>query len=41
MVQGLRLCASIAGCMGLIPGQGTKILAAKEPKKKKKKSIYS
>ena len=25
MVQWLRLCASNAGVMGLIPGQGTKI----------------
>ena len=34
MVQWLRLCASIAGGTGLIPGQGTKILQA-APKKKK------
>ena len=26
MVQWLRLCASIIGGMGLIPGQGTKML---------------
>ena len=41
VVQWLRLCASNAGGMGLIPGQGTKILHAsrcgKEKKKKKKK----
>ena len=41
VVQWLRLCASNAGGMGLIPGQGTKILHAsrsgKEEKKKKKK----
>ena len=28
MAQGVRRCASIAGCMVLIPGQGTKILHA-------------
>ena len=30
MVQWLRLCASTAGGMGLIPGQGTKIPHARE-----------
>ena len=37
MAQWLRLCGSIAGYMGLIPGEGTKILTAKGPKKKKSK----
>ena len=31
-VQWLRLCASNAGGMGLIPGQGIKILHATQPK---------
>ena len=34
-VQWLRLQASTAGGTGLIPGQGTKILQAVRPKKKK------
>ena len=33
-VQWLRLCASTAGDMGLIPGQRTKISHAVQPKKK-------
>ena len=39
VVQWLRLSASTAGGMGLIPGQGTKIPYATwhNPKKKKKK----
>ena len=41
-VQWLELCASTAGGMGLIPGQGTEILQAtqhgQKQKKKKKKS---
>ena len=36
LVQWLRLCASTAGCMGAIPGWGTKILQARQPKKKTK-----
>ena len=36
LVQRLRLCASTAGCMGAIPGWGTKILQARQPKKKNK-----
>ena len=34
-VQWLELQASTAGGMGSIPGQGTKILQAPQPKKKK------
>ena len=34
MVQWLRVCASIAGGAGFIPGQGTKIPHAKKKKKK-------
>ena len=34
-VQWLGLCASTAGDTGSIPGQGTKILHATQPKKKK------
>ena len=37
MLQWLRLCTSNAGGMGSIPGQGTKIAHASQPKKKKKK----
>ena len=33
MVQWLRLCASTAGGTGSIPGQGTKIPQAVQPKK--------
>ena len=33
-VQWLRLCASTAGGMGLIPGQGTKILHAAQHSQK-------
>ena len=36
LVQWLRLLASTAGGMGLIPGQGTKIPHILQPKKKKK-----
>ena len=35
VVQRLRLCASTAEGEGLIPGQGTKILHAMQPKNKK------
>ena len=35
VVQRLRVSASIAGGEGLIPGQGTKILHAMQPKSKK------
>ena len=35
--QWLRLCASIAGGTGSIPGWGTKIPQAAQPKKKKKR----
>ena len=35
MVQWLRLCTSTVGGVGSIPGQGTKILHAAQPKKKK------
>ena len=37
-VQWLRLCASSAGDVGLIPGQGTKILHAVGRGQKKKKT---
>ena len=37
VVQWLRLCASIAGGMGLIPGWGTKILHATQCSQKQKK----
>ena len=36
-MQCLGLCASAAGGMGLVPGQGTKIPHAVQPKKKKQK----
>ena len=40
MVQGLGLCASTAGILGSIPGQGIKILQAVwRNQKKKKKSL--
>ena len=39
LVQWLRLLASTAGGMGLIPGQGTKIPHILQQKKKKKKVI--
>ena len=39
LVQWLRLLASTAGGMGLIPGQGTEILHVLQQKKKKKKAI--
>ena len=38
-VQWLRLRASNAGGVGLIPGQGTKIPHASKTKKKKEKKI--
>ena len=38
-VQGLRLCASAVGGMGLIPGQRTKIPHAARYGKKKKKGV--
>ena len=38
VVQWLRLCASNAGGMGLIPGQGTKILHVTLCSQKKKKA---
>ena len=37
MVQWLRACASTAGDVGLIPGRGTKIQQASEPKKKRER----
>ena len=38
MAQWLRLCASIAGGVGSIPGRGTKILCAvAQPNERKKK----
>ena len=37
VVQWLRICASIAAGMGLIPGQGPKIPYAIRPKGEKKK----
>ena len=37
--SGLRLCTFNAGVMGLIPGQGTKILYITKPKKTKKDLI--
>ena len=42
MVQWIRLCTSKAGCTGLIPGQGTKILHAtrREQKLKKEKKGF-
>ena len=43
LVQWLRLCASNAGDVGLIPGWGTKISHAMwhgQKKKKEKKDIY-
>ena len=40
-VQWLRLCASIAGAMGSIPGGGTNNPHAKQLKKKKKKKKFS
>ena len=39
MIQGLRLLASNAGCMGSIPGQGTKILYSVLHGKKQKVNI--
>ena len=42
VVQWLRLCISAAGGLGLIPGQGTKILhAAPHGQKKKKLTLIS
>ena len=38
VVQWLRLCASTAGIVGLMPGRGTKILHAKWYSQKKKNS---
>ena len=38
VVQWLRLCASSAGIMGLIPGQRTKILHAEQHGQKKGKN---
>ena len=38
--QWLRLCASTAGGMGLIPGQGTKVLNAEHRKKKRRRRRY-
>ena len=38
MVQWLGLCASTAGGVGSIPGQGTKILKAMQHGQKKKKT---
>ena len=44
MVQWLRLCASNAGVMGLIPGQGTKIphelVWPKNKQTKKRTQLY-
>ena len=39
LVQWLRLLASTAGGMGLIPGQGTKIPHILQPKKKKSERL--
>ena len=39
MVQWLRLCASIAGGAGLIPGRGTEIPNVVQCGKKKKKKL--
>ena len=39
VVQWLRLCASIAGGMGLIPGWGNKIPHAAQNKNLKKKKL--
>lgn len=36
-VQWLRVCASTAGDVGLIPGRGTKIQQASEPKKQRER----
>ena len=41
VVQWLALCASTAGGMGLIPGQGTKIPHARGAARKKKKNKLS
>ena len=41
MVQWLRLHASTAGSMALIPGQGTKILLVAVQQKKKRKQMIS
>jgi len=37
VAQWLKLCAPTTGCMGSIPGWGTKIPQARQPKKKKKR----
>lgn len=37
--QGLRLCASKAGSLSTIPGQGTKISSASQRSQKKKKYV--
>ena len=40
MVQWLRLYASTAGGVGLVPGQGTKIPYAMQLSQKKKKKVF-
>ena len=40
VVWWLRLCASAAGGTGSIPGQGTKLPHAMQPKKNKKQNVY-
>ena len=41
VAQWLKLCAPTTGCMGSIPGWGTKIPQARQPKKKKKEEEES